>query len=618
MHSQDNVPIRGVRLLIERQVSADNHQGYVDTVSSDAEGKVEYAVTYPNKYMVTIYDTTRYVADTAFAEFANADAQAFVIKSIPRYGTASIRVNLKNSIDNSNLEGLKIELLLRASSEEGFTRVDDFVTDENGNIEIADIAFPVQFKVRLNENTLLYDEAEFVGNLTVREGVDVALLTTARFGYGDYHLQVSDYFNESVPLSGEEISVRIKGVADDDYHVLGDFVVGADGMVLLEHIMYPAEIKVTPKDLGKFALDEYTFTLTEAEVNTTYEAVFRTHLPRYPHFRVFNADWNTASGNTLASEVLDLSAVGIGNAIRNIVTDSRGNVYISERARIIRVDKYGNATNFAGVATTTAYADGALADARFFGPWGMDIDDDDNLYVADCVAGSGSHRIRKITINHDDYTGMVSTVAGNGVAGATDGIGTAAQFDRPSDVAFSKSENCLYVAEWNIPRFRRIDLNTGEVTTIGTNLGLATNSRATGVALSPDEKIVYFITGQVTAGNRLYAYDVDARSLTVLTASTSIVNNPRGIFVAADGTVIISNNNGHNITFAIPNATHTSIASNGVILGGTSGDAVGSAANTRFSRPLGVWYDPYTAKAYIADQETAAYKVKVLTSTLNN
>jgi hypothetical protein len=60
-----------------------------------------------------------------------------------------------------------------------------------------------------------------------------------------------------------------------------------------------------------------------------------------------------------------------------------------------------------------------------------------NLYVADY----GNHTIRKVT-----PTGIVTTLAGAGIAGYVDGTGAAAQFRGPSDLAVDSSGN-LYVAD---------------------------------------------------------------------------------------------------------------------------------------------------------------------------
>ncbi len=71
-------------------------------------------------------------------------------------------------------------------------------------------------------------------------------------------------------------------------------------------------------------------------------------------------------------------------------------------------------------------SDGPLAAARFADPFGIAVDRQGNLYLAD--AGE-SNRIRKITPE-----GIVSTLAGS-AEGFTDGSGAAASFNTPSGLA---------------------------------------------------------------------------------------------------------------------------------------------------------------------------------------
>ena len=73
----------------------------------------------------------------------------------------------------------------------------------------------------------------------------------------------------------------------------------------------------------------------------------------------------------------------------------------------------GSGSNSAGSV------DGVGTAARFFRPQGLAVTSDGaQLFVAD----TGSYKIRRITV----ATAVVTTVAGSGVTGNSDGIGTAA------------------------------------------------------------------------------------------------------------------------------------------------------------------------------------------------
>jgi sugar lactone lactonase YvrE len=85
----------------------------------------------------------------------------------------------------------------------------------------------------------------------------------------------------------------------------------------------------------------------------------------------------------------------------------------------------------------------------------MVFDSSGNLYVADVW----SHKIRKIT-----PAGVVSTFAGSGVKSSVDGIGTAATFNEPSGLAIDSAGN-FYVGETVGQKIRKIT-PSGEVTTL--------------------------------------------------------------------------------------------------------------------------------------------------------
>ncbi len=112
------------------------------------------------------------------------------------------------------------------------------------------------------------------------------------------------------------------------------------------------------------------------------------------------------------------------------------------------------ATTFAG-SGVEGYADGPGVSAMFDGPMGMVTDKAGNIFVADL----GNNRIRKITPD-----GTVSTFAGSGVAGASDGVGTAATFNHPDFIAMDSSGDFFVTDGENNPRIRKIS-SSGVVTT---------------------------------------------------------------------------------------------------------------------------------------------------------
>ena len=139
-----------------------------------------------------------------------------------------------------------------------------------------------------------------------------------------------------------------------------------------------------------------------------------------------------------------------------VAIDKQGHIYVADggdgnRIRLIAPD--GAASTLAG--GKEGYADGQGAQAAFHTPSGIAIDDAGNLYVAD----TGNHAIRKVTPQ-----GLVSTLAGNGMAGSADGQGAAAQFNGPVGIAVS-GDGVVYVADTYNDRIRRIAPD-GTVTTL--------------------------------------------------------------------------------------------------------------------------------------------------------
>lgn len=142
-----------------------------------------------------------------------------------------------------------------------------------------------------------------------------------------------------------------------------------------------------------------------------------------------------------------------------IVFDSNGNLYIAEHGnQVIRKYTAGTWQNsiIAGQAGVVGWVDGPGAQARFAYPWGMGIDKENNLYVAgngttDGSAGNPDQSIRFIDAN----TYAVSTFAGSGTAGYTDGIGKVASFFAPGGVTVDKN-GTVYVLDKNNNRVRKI------------------------------------------------------------------------------------------------------------------------------------------------------------------
>ena len=133
-----------------------------------------------------------------------------------------------------------------------------------------------------------------------------------------------------------------------------------------------------------------------------------------------------------------------------------GAMYISdagESNRIRKITPEGVVSTFAG--GNEGFADGVGSAASFNTPSGLAIDSNGNLYVAD----TANNRIRKIT-----PAGEVSTIAGDGTAGYLDGSAAQARFNGPIGVAVDSRGN-VFVADTYNDRIRLISPD-GNVSTL--------------------------------------------------------------------------------------------------------------------------------------------------------
>lgn len=135
------------------------------------------------------------------------------------------------------------------------------------------------------------------------------------------------------------------------------------------------------------------------------------------------------------------------NFPQGVTTDKLGNVYVADfgNDKIRKISPGGVVTTLAGSGAQGS-TDGSGSSASFHGPVGVACDASGNVYVADNV----NHKIRKIT-----PMGVVTTLAGTGSAGSTDTIGTSASFRFPMNVATDVSGN-VYVADWSNHKIRKI------------------------------------------------------------------------------------------------------------------------------------------------------------------
>jgi len=151
----------------------------------------------------------------------------------------------------------------------------------------------------------------------------------------------------------------------------------------------------------------------------------------------------------------------------DVATDRAGNVYIvdSLNSRVRKVSPAGIISTVAGGAILPIFSGdgGAATAAGLFTPGGIAVDDAGNLYIATI----GDSRIRKV-----NPAGIISTIAGNGTKGFSGDGGPATSaslnlFGSHIGLAVDSTGN-LYIPDFNNHRVRKVD-PAGVITTIAGN-----------------------------------------------------------------------------------------------------------------------------------------------------
>ena len=149
-----------------------------------------------------------------------------------------------------------------------------------------------------------------------------------------------------------------------------------------------------------------------------------------------------------------------------ITLDAAGDLFIADSGnnRIREVNHAtGLITTVAGNGTAGYGGDnGPATAAELYRPSGIAVDAVGDLFIAD----SGNNRIREV--NH--ATGVITTVAGNGTAGFSgdNGPATAAELGYPNGIAMDSAGD-LFIGDSSNNRIREVNHATGVITTVAGN-----------------------------------------------------------------------------------------------------------------------------------------------------
>lgn len=238
------------------------------------------------------------------------------------------------------------------------------------------------------------------------------------------------------------------------------------------------------------------------------------------------------------------------NAPTGIAVDASNKVYVADPDNNrVRVIAAGVVSTMAG-SGASGFSDGAAASAMFSQPEGVAVDGAGKVFVAD----TQNQRVRMIS------GGQVSTAAGSGAKGFLNGASGSAQFNLPHGVAVDGS-GAVYVADDQNARIRKI--YGGQVSTLA---GSGTHGFADG------------------------------------TVASAAFYNPHGVGVTTSGNVIVGDWQNFRVRL-ISGGQVTTLAGSGQV-----GFLDGAAASAKFYHPWGVAADG-SGKVYVADRYNARIRV---------
>jgi sugar lactone lactonase YvrE len=205
-----------------------------------------------------------------------------------------------------------------------------------------------------------------------------------------------------------------------------------------------------------------------------------------------------------------------------LALDKAGNIYIADcgnsRIRKITIST-GIINTVAGNGSVGYNGDGIEATKAKLGyPTGVAVDDSGNIYIADQI----NCRVRKVQAS----TNIIYTVAGNGFGGFSGdgGVSISAELNFPVSVAIDSSRN-IYIADSYNNRVRMVNVSTGIISTVAGN-GIAGFSGDDGQATSAEVDTIFGIA--IDEDRNLFIADQNNQRIRMVNGYNRIISTIAG------------------------------------------------------------------------------------------
>ena len=282
-----------------------------------------------------------------------------------------------------------------------------------------------------------------------------------------------------------------------------------------------------------------------------------------------------------------------------------GALYVcdTDNHRIRKITADGKITTVAGNGTRGWSGDGGPAlQAALNEPYEVRFDAEGNVFWCERM----SHTVRILNVKN----GMISTIAGTGVAGFSgDGKeAVKAQLNQPHSIAIDKAGD-VFICDIINHRIRKVSMKSGVITTFagtGEKKKAPDGAKIEGSPLNGPRAMDFAPDGTLwlalREGNAIYRLDMGAGTLHHVAgaggkpgfrgnggpAKAAGLGGPKGISIAPDGRIFFADTESHSIRYVdLKKGTVELLAGTGEKGDGPDGDPLGC----KLARPHGVFVD---------------------------